>query len=335
MATNKHASIRYQALDKCFSNFNRRFDINKLVEKCNEAIYNYSGILDGVKKRQVYDDINFMQSEQGWSIPLEKTKDGKLVYYRYSDKNFSIRNSPLNEEEALQLKESISILDRFKGISQFEWLEEMKIKLETVYNIRPNDKPYVSFEQNPYLKGLEFFSALLHYIQSKSVIKINYQGFKQSKPTDLIIHPYYLKQYNNRWFLFGLNQERNEISNLALDRIHSIKEKKQSYIEHQLDFEEYFDDVIGVTISDKASIETILLHISKSRWAYVESKPIHGSQKTISKDDTGTTIQLKLKINNELVNTILGYGEDIIVIEPLDLKETIKTKIKLIYEKYF
>jgi predicted DNA-binding transcriptional regulator YafY len=276
-----------------------------------------------------------MQSEQGWSIPLEKTKDGKLVYYRYSDKNFSIRNSPLNEEEALQLKESISILDRFKGISQFEWLEEMKIKLETAYNIRPNDKPHVSFEQNPYLKGLEFFSALFHYIQNKNVIKINYQGFKQSKPTDLIIHPYYLKQYNNRWFLFGLNQERNEISNLALDRIHSIKEKKQNYIEHQLDFEEYFDDVIGVTISEKANIETIHLHISKSRWAYVESKPIHGSQKTISKDDAGTTIQLKLKINNELVNTILGFGEDIKVIEPLDLKETIKTKIKLIYEKYF
>ena len=68
MATNKHASIRYIALDKCFSNFGRMYFIEDLVEACNKALYDYTGVDDGVKKRQLYEDINFMQSEQGWEL---------------------------------------------------------------------------------------------------------------------------------------------------------------------------------------------------------------------------------------------------------------------------
>ena len=47
MATNKHAIIRYQALDKCFSNWHKRFDIEALVAACNDAIYQFTGIEEG------------------------------------------------------------------------------------------------------------------------------------------------------------------------------------------------------------------------------------------------------------------------------------------------
>ena len=87
MATNKHATIRYHALDRCFSHHGRKFFIEDLINACNEAIYEFAGIEDGVKKRQVFDDITFMESEQGWNVILERIKDGKRVYYRYSDKD--------------------------------------------------------------------------------------------------------------------------------------------------------------------------------------------------------------------------------------------------------
>ena len=77
MATNKHAIIGYHALDRCFSNFGRRFYIEDIIEVCNEAICEYSGIEDGVKRRQVFDDIAFMGSEQGWFVPLDRHRDGK------------------------------------------------------------------------------------------------------------------------------------------------------------------------------------------------------------------------------------------------------------------
>lgn len=61
MATNKHATIRYHALDRCFSNYGRKFFIEDLIIACNEAIYEFAGVEDGVKRRQVFDDITFME----------------------------------------------------------------------------------------------------------------------------------------------------------------------------------------------------------------------------------------------------------------------------------
>lgn len=76
MATNKHAIIRYYALDRCFSNAERRYNINDLVDACNKALYKYTGTQEGVHRHQIYNDIVFM--EEHWSIPLERHKDGRV-----------------------------------------------------------------------------------------------------------------------------------------------------------------------------------------------------------------------------------------------------------------
>ena len=49
MGTNKHAQIRYHALDRCFNNFGRKFFIGDLINACNEAIYDFTGKHEGVK----------------------------------------------------------------------------------------------------------------------------------------------------------------------------------------------------------------------------------------------------------------------------------------------
>jgi len=179
MATNKHATIRYNALDQCFSNPGKRYFIDDLVEACNEAIYNYSGSLEGIKKRQVFEDIKFMESEQGWSIVLERFKDGKKVYYRYASRSFSIRNQSINESELNQLKETLLTLSRFRGMPQFEWMEELMIRIESTFALTGSNKVVVGFEQNPYLRGLNFFSELFNAIVYKKVLIVKYQGFKK------------------------------------------------------------------------------------------------------------------------------------------------------------
>jgi hypothetical protein len=68
MPTNKHATIRYQTLDRCFSNPGRKYYIDDLIEACNNAIFEYNPGSTGVKRRQIYEDIRFMESEQGWAI---------------------------------------------------------------------------------------------------------------------------------------------------------------------------------------------------------------------------------------------------------------------------
>ena len=144
MATNKHALIRYLALDKCFRNPGRRYSIDDLIDECSKELQEFSGDESGVKKRQVLKDIDFMTSANSYEIPLEKYKDGRRVYYRYTDRNFSIKNQPLNETEAIQLKETLITLSRFKGLPQFEWVSEIITRLESEFSIESDDQVYIS-----------------------------------------------------------------------------------------------------------------------------------------------------------------------------------------------
>ena len=133
MAINKHATIRFHRLDQCFSNFGRRFYMQDLLEACNEALYRFTGTEERVNRRQVYNDIRFIESEQGRLIPLERIKDGRRIYYRYADRDFSIKKQAINESQANQPRETLSILNRFKGVLQFEWREVLLARIDSAF----------------------------------------------------------------------------------------------------------------------------------------------------------------------------------------------------------
>ena len=85
MAVNKNALIRYQALDRCFRNSGRMYFWEDLLEECNKALMDFDPNSEGIQRRQLFDDIRFMESEQGWLIPLGRIQYSRKVYYRYED----------------------------------------------------------------------------------------------------------------------------------------------------------------------------------------------------------------------------------------------------------
>ena len=103
MATTKNALIRYKVLDKCFRNPGRRYFIEDLIAECDSILLYIDPDSNGISRRQIFEDIAFMESQEGWSIDLMRHKEGKRVFYRYADISFSINNMPLNEVEINQL----------------------------------------------------------------------------------------------------------------------------------------------------------------------------------------------------------------------------------------
>ena len=328
MSTNKNALIRYQVLDRCFRNSGRMYFLEDLLEECNKALIEFDSNSDGIQKRQLYDDIRFMESEAGWSIPLEKIRYGRRVYYRYEDLSFSISNQPLNDSESEQLKSALQILSRFSGTPQFEWVNEMIPMLESKFGLIERKKEIISFDTNIDLKGLHFLTPLFNAIVNERVLLVTYKDFKSTEPYQITFHPYYLKQYNNRWFVFGLNSD-NQISNwnLAIDRIESLTETTHIYINSDIDWEEYFYDIIGVTRPSDAELQEVLLEFSSEIAPYIITKPIHPSQ--IHKFDN-TTLEVKIKVipNFELERLIISFGEQVKVISPDILKQQIAQRIK-------
>lgn len=336
MPTNKNAAIRYQALDKCFRDFRHRYYIDDLIDACEDALYYYNGT-GGVSRRQIFEDIKFMESDTGWSIPLERKKDGKKVYYRYEYSDFSINQQPLTDEEAQQLQTVILTLSRFRGLPSNEWVDEVISNLEWRFNLKGKNENVISFEQNPNLKGLEYLSDVIDAASNHQPLRIEYHNYKNGgKEISFIIHPYYVKQYNNRWFLLGLDHKRKEISNLALDRIVSIQVASDvAFVPNKtIDFEHYFDDIVGVSIpNEDVQKETIVLRFTETRFPYVTSKPIHKSQTILSEDEC--TISLEIKPTRELEQQILSFGSDVEVLCPETFRAQVGKKIADIYKKYF
>lgn len=335
MATNKHAIIRYQTLDKCFRNPGRKYFIEDLVEACSNAIYEFTGNDNGIKRRQILEDIKFMESTQGWNIPLKRIRDGHRVYFRYEDKGFSINNQPLNETEENQLKEALLTLSRFKGMPQFEWVDEISARLDSGLGLSHSNEKIIEFDQNNFLKGLEFITPIYNSILYKKAINIEYKSFKQDISQSIIFHPYFLKQYNNRWYVFGKNDASQFIMNLALDRITAIEESKKTYIPNKsIDFNEYFEDIIGVTLNNEGKVEEVVIKVSNELLPYIKTKPIHGSQKLKEQGSTHALISLDLIPNYELESLILSYGEGLEVLHPKPLRDKIKKRVELIFSNY-
>lgn len=336
MAFNKNAIIRYRTLDKCFSDLTKDYSFIDLHKACNDALFEHTGIRR-VSERQLYEDIKFMKSKAGYSIKLENEGEkGAKKYYRYADIHFSITKQPISPAEIEQLQNTLVMLNRFKGLPQFEWMEEVLVRFEDSFSLKTNIDKVVDFEQNPYLKGLNYFTDIFNAIVRKKALQIRYRA--NFGPSDeYLFHPYYLKkQYNNRWFVFGLveNCDGDRIMNMAIDRIDDFEEISITYIENKtIDFSEYFDDVVGVSVPQKeVQPQLILLRVDKSEYNYIESKPLHHSQKVKEVAEDFVTISLNLISNYEFETLLLGFANKVEILSPIWLRKKILTRAQDIFK---
>ncbi|WP_221391600.1 YafY family protein [Dyadobacter sp. NIV53] len=334
MAVNKNAQTRYRVLDKCFSNPVKKYFIQDLIEAIEKVLLEIDPDSNGIKRRQVEEDMKYMESAEGWEIPLDRLKDGKRKYFRYSDIHFSIDKQPLNQAELEQIKSAMHILSRFQGMPQFEWVHELSPKLEQAFLLEKNTETIISFDNNRYLTGIEYLGRLFHDILYKRPLSIQYQPYKLDKLTEYVIHPYYLKQYNNRWFLFGLHNDYKKITNLALDRIAGISQIEIPFIPNTIcDFNEYFEDIIGVTKYEHVEVQKIILAFDKQIAPYILSKPLHESQKLVSHDEE-LIISIEVIPNYELESMILSFGDRVRVLAPEGFRNVIAERLKMGFDKY-
>jgi predicted DNA-binding transcriptional regulator YafY len=232
---------------------------------------------------------------------------------------------PLNELEINQLRTAATIISQFKGMPQFEWVNELIPKLKQGIASNEAASTIIEFENNQYLKGIDRLGSLHNAIFYKKVLEIAYQPYENEIPFNLIFHPYFLKQYNSRWFLFGYNPERGKYDwNLAIDRIVDLKETNIKYQKNSaINWQEYFDDIIGVTKPESAEIENITLHFLGKTGKYLETKPLHGSQKSRWLSTNVLEVKLSLIANYELEHLLLSYADSVKIMGPKNLQSKI------------
>ena len=338
MPLNRSTLIRISTIDKCLQNRYRRWTIDDLIDACTDALAEFEGRSNPVSRRTFQNDLALMRSDRlGYNAPIV-VRDNK--YYEYDDPDYSITHLPLNDEGLHALNSALDILRQLQGFPQLASSIDTISKLnEQISRHTGSFVPAMDLEHIDGYLGAEFIGAIYDAVRKQRTLVIEYQSFKARQSESIVVYPYLLKEYRNRWFLIGekASNRSPQVNIFALDRIHSVAESLNHPFKKCVDFDpaHYFDDTIGVTrlISDKA--RRVVLKIDRQQAPYVESKPFHKSQKVEQRFRDGSIqISLKVVINNELERLILGYGGHVEVIAPPEFRGRVAESVRIAASHY-
>lgn len=342
MPSTKNFQKRITILDECFSYRTGLFTLEKLGEVLNEKM----GL--SVSRKSIQNDIKYIRELIEGNLSVDRNiddlavfvkglYDGKKTAFRYVSPNYSLGYQLLSKSDKEQLEETLAILSRYRNRADFNWLDELFPRIESSFDLVHEDyNSLISYQTNRDYTGQPLVGKLYNQLIRKKVLHIEYKSFKEAQSYTRIVHPYHLKQYNNRWFLFGYQDDLSYkgITNLALDRILNYSETSIEIIGSTIDWGDYFDEIIGVSKNNEEPV-LIKLRFRESRIKYIDTKPIHGATQKIDKSDTdGLTRTIKVIPNNELFQTLLSFGKDVEVIEPDFIKKELKNHAQEILKFY-
>lgn len=349
MGLTVEALVRLQALDECFRCRTREYSFEELVKACRAALdEKIPGRRPGestVSGRLIRADIAYMKKSENWGVELVTPRhrlDGdnksRARAYKYVNQDYSIMDSPLIEDEKLLKKSLGFVLDYFKNKPNSSWMTSLGPRIDDELNEDMDNVIIPDYNHSDDLKGFkEYFTKLYNAIVGKVVLRMEYVPFNGNRKS-WILSPYFLKEYNNRWFLFAYNHNEGKLTNVALDRIERLEAVEGRYVDpsvleefRDIRFEEYFDDIVGVSYPRGKGRERVVLKFSEARYPHVKTKHLHPYQ---HENDAERTLTIDLVPNRELVQTLLSFGKDVEVIAPQSLRDEIREIVREMGQKY-
>lgn len=316
MPSNKHAAFRYRVLNDCFTRPGRRHWTKKeLQEEVTRQLQEHFGDHLSIGLRTIDGDIALLRSDppRGYAAPIA-VREGK---YFYEDPDFTISRFPLSAEETALLRDAFALLRQFPGLPQLPVLEALVRQSGAGMDLELPSHSVIQFENSPPAMGLSWLDPLYGHIRRREALEIRYQPFAPPGEVVVLLHPYLLKEWRNRWYVVGRNERENQVWNLALDRIADVRPAGIPFRSNDL-FNpiDWYRDIVGVTRPQGAAPVRIKFRAGGSVAGYLLTKPIHASQQTVRQDASGVTFSLHVIPNPELIGELRRFGREIEVLSP-------------------
>lgn len=278
-----------------------------------------------LQERTFYAYINDLQDE---GAPIKKIPFGKEVKYAY-EKPFSLSKTTLKLKDVQKLKQILKLLTQLKGLPLAEDLRAI------VEHLKSEDAQSILFlDHKPMSIGTGFLGQLEQHIQKKEVIEIWYRHFKLPDDTPALkytVHPYFLKEYERYWHLFGWNEQKQQLENYPLDRIKKINVASgilYRKLDANIQLNTFFNDLIGVTRLTGVDVEKYRIWANQTIAPYWRNRPLHRSQVEKEPWNDGVIFEFELRWNYEWQNKILYYGMNVMVLEPKLFRNKIQNVLK-------
>jgi len=331
----KNALTRYRVIDKHLRNEYNPFPSKAdLRAACEEELFGTT-VGGNICDSTVEKDLFAMRMEHDAPIKYSKQERG----YYYEDKDYSIDEVPLTEQDVEAIKIAANLLSQFKNTELFNQFEFAIDKIIDRVNISPNVQDtaieeYVQFETVERVGGSEFLEPLLTAIKNKNKVQFEHKGFSSDTTKTRRIHPYLLKEYRNRWYLIGKSELKDKVITFGLDRVANLVILSDTYKkDSSFSPDRFFKYSIGIT-SGYGNPSKIILETNDLLSKYILSQPLHESQEYLGEKNNIHSFSYFLLPTYELKMQILGFGKDIKVIEPKELKDEIYQIAKSVVDLY-
>ena len=344
----KNQYERYKRIDRILRSTPDGLSLDELLARLNGSL-TYD---NQIKRRQLQYDLDALKEMYG--APINNKRGARRI--KYEDASYSIVTHEMKES----LRSMREQMDNVEMNPRLLWLQNLILMLQDTYFTNSMAMEAIDFGDNLEYHNSSRVHEFFSYIMDQRVLEVSYSaGF--GKPQKRIIHPYFVRQYNNRWFLFGWNekaaQEKKPVSgilNLPLDRIVDVKTLPVAYREVSLEDirefkEDYFADIVGVTRLDNEPVIPLTLRFdfatgdekkdnaSRRDYYYLKTKPFYPyisfSTEDFIKEHGYAEASMDIIPNKELEGILLRYADTAKIIAPDDFQDRILARIQNIIKK--
>ncbi|MBQ0118016.1 MAG: WYL domain-containing protein [Flavobacterium sp.] len=254
--------------------------------------------------------------------------DSELDLETYSSRTFN--------RDLIDIEEIFGIsitFNRSKGVyeTNSDSLDQSKQNFLYAYEnmelIRQSDENqrYIVLEDRQ-LTGVENSSVILDALKQNLALQFNYKSFTVANFSKRLVHPLGLKQYKNRWYLMAVEVEDKEetIKSFGMDRLSNLAlAKLKSVVHKDYDLRKEFQHIYGIQRVKGQQPQDIYLKLNSLAAKYLETLPLHKSQRVLERSEQGVTFSFHVAINTDLIKEISILAKDIIEIKPQSLKEKV------------
>lgn len=177
-------------------------------------------------------------------------------------------------------------------------------------------------------------NVIINSLKERHAIHFDYHPYTRIKPkTGIVIEPYFLKIFRQRWYVTGRNTAEKAIKTYALDRMQNVKLSADSYvIPHDFDASKYFHDSFGI-VFDEGEVKNVVLRVDAKQAKYFRALPLHHSQDE-SVCDGYSLFSYRLKLTSDFVSELLSYGPRVTVEAPAELRDMMVANLKESLKNY-
>lgn len=325
MPAHKSKNFRFRIIDDCLRDKSRKWSLDDLIKEVSRRLSDEFNV-EQVSRRSIQYDIALMREPQpiGYNAPIICI-DG---CYSYSDENFSIQNMQLSKPDIDNLTEVINTLKQYKQYTHLGDITKLIEKIEAIITVNPKpNSPIAEFEIGKTLeKGITWLKQIVDATEKKQVIEVSQK--RNNAVVQIIFHPYYLKEYHNEWFLYGIEDKSEKFTMIPVSEILAISPQIVDFIENtKYHVDDYFKYLVGVTPSESAKPVQVRLKITSDIIETVKKHPFHHTQ-IVEDCMDGAIVDMKVMINKDLSEKILRYGSKVKVELPDKFRKAIADEHK-------